>query len=408
MADTVCFLSGTRYRRPLEAVARQKFAALSFLGEIAVIAFSRDGRPHRFTEHASFYLLPSPSPPLARYLLMGVVGPPLLLLLVVRGVRVVVAQSPYEGAVAAIVKVIAGVFGTRVAVVVESHGDFEQSLFLQRRVALPSVYVPVMRRLAAFGLRHADVFRAVSDAAREQLAAWAPGTPIVRFPAWTDLDVFLDAGSADVFPDAGAAPARRAGQGVLFAGALIPRKGVHILLDAFALVARDVPETLLEIAGAAENPDYARDLQRQAERLGLAGRVRFLGPLPQDQLAGRMAAAEVFVLPSLSEGLPRVVYEAMACGRPVVGSRAGGIPELIEDGVTGFLVPPGDAASLADRIRWVITHPTEGAQMGQRGRAAAQALFSPEFFVREYGALFALARDARSATARAGGDHGES
>jgi glycosyltransferase involved in cell wall biosynthesis len=105
-----------------------------------------------------------------------------------------------------------------------------------------------------------------------------------------------------------------------------------------------------------------------------------------------MRQARVLVLPSLSEGLGRVVVEAMATATPVIGSSVGGIPEMVQEGVTGFLVVPGDAKSLADRLLWLLTHPEEAEAMGLRAREFARRLYSTEAYVRHYGELFAKAQ----------------
>ncbi len=136
----VCFLGGARYSQPLDATSEKKFRSLAALGQMFVIGFSTDAKPRHFTEHASFYLLPCLPVPLLRYLLMFTGGPILAMWCILRhDVRVLVAQSPYEGFAAAWAKLLARFFGRRVALVVESHGDFEVSLFLQRRVLLPAL-----------------------------------------------------------------------------------------------------------------------------------------------------------------------------------------------------------------------------------------------------------------------------
>ena len=99
------------------------------------------------------------------------------------------------------------------------------------------------------------------------------------------------------------------------------------------------------------------------------------------------------MLPSLSEGLGRVVWEAMASGLPVVASNVGGIPELVENGKTGFLVPPGDEEAFAKRILWLFENPAEALQMGARGRRAAKKLYSTEGYVEGYRALFLAAEN---------------
>jgi glycosyltransferase involved in cell wall biosynthesis len=97
-------------------------------------------------------------------------------------------------------------------------------------------------------------------------------------------------------------------------------------------------------------------------------------------------------LPSFSEGLGRVVVEAMATSTPVIGSRVGGIPEVIQDGVTGFLVPPGDEPALADKIRWVLEHPAETDTMGRNARIFAERFFSTQVYVRGYQQIFEAAQ----------------
>jgi glycosyltransferase involved in cell wall biosynthesis len=375
----VCFIGGARYSQPLDATSEKKWRLLSELGEMFVIGFSQDLRPRRFTQHAHFYLLPKFPMPVLRYLAMFTVGPALTLWLILRqGVRILVAQSPYEGFAAAVAKVLARLVGFQVVLIVENHGDFEVSLFLQRRVRCQNLYRWLMRRMARFALQHADLLRAVSNSTRKQLETWSPGKPIVQFPAWTDIEVFLKTGEDDGTRE----PV------ILFAGVLTPLKGIHHLLHAFAKVAQEFPEVRLEIVGRDENSEYAEELRQKVLRLGLNGRVSFVGEVPQVELANRMRRSRVFVLPSLSEGLGRVVVEAMATGTPVIGSHVGGIPEMVQEGLTGFLVPPGDEEALAERLRWVLKHPQEAKAMGHRAREFARSFFSLEAYLAGYRRLF--------------------
>jgi glycosyltransferase involved in cell wall biosynthesis len=384
MTTKVAFLGGARYSQPLDTTSEKKWRLLSELGEMFVIGFSQDLRPRRFTQHAHFYLLPKLPLPVLRYLAMFTVGSVLVFWLILRrGVRILVAQSPYEGFTAAGAKVLARLVGFQVVLIVESHGDFQVSLFLQRRVRCQNLYRWLMLRTARFAFQHADLLRAVSNSTRKQLETWSPGKPIVQFPAWTDIEVFLKAGEDDGTRE----PV------ILYAGVLTPLKGVHHLLHAFAKVAQEFPEVRLEIVGRDENPDYAKELHQEVFRLRLNGRVSFVGEVPQVELANRMHRSRVFVLPSLSEGLGRVVVEAMATGTPVIGSHVDGIPEIVQEGLTGFLVPPGDEEALAERLRWVLKHPQEAKAMGHRAREFARSFFSPEAYFAGYRRLFEMAEE---------------
>lgn len=392
MQTKVAFLGGARYLQPLNGTSEKKFRALKALGELFVIGFSQDWRPRRFTQHAHFYLFSGLPLPILRYVEMLILGPLLALWIIWRHrARILVTQSPYEGFAAALAKQIAQFLGCRVVLIVESHGDFEESLFLQRQVLFPGLYRRLMRGTANFSLRHADLLRAVSHSTCRQLQAWGPGKRLVQFPAWTDLEVFSEAGNGRRSPRA---------REIIYAGVLIPLKGVHFLLEAFASIAEEVPDARLWVIGRADSSAYARRLKAQAERLGLNGQVSFVDELSQRELAGHVSQCTVFVLPSLSEGLPRVVFEAMACGTPVIASNVSGIPEMVEEGATGFLVSPGDTKALAERILWLLTHPEEARAMGERARVFARGFFSTEAYTENYAQLFSeaerlLQQDAR-------------
>jgi glycosyltransferase involved in cell wall biosynthesis len=137
------------------------------------------------------------------------------------------------------------------------------------------------------------------------------------------------------------------GSVVLYIGNLVPVKGLEVLIDAFArLAGQGVAFTGLLIG---QGPLRSR-LEDQVARLGLLDRVKLLGPRPHDRLPDWFRAADLFVLPSYSEGVPVVLLEAAACGTPFVASRVGGIIEIAHLGPSR-LVPAGDAAALAEAIR---------------------------------------------------------
>jgi glycosyltransferase involved in cell wall biosynthesis len=167
---------------------------------------------------------------------------------------------------------------------------------------------------------------------------------------------------------------------ILFVGHLVPVKALDVLLKAWALLQSDPagPGTarLVLIGEGAERAA----LERLARELGIADRAAFLGPLPQPAVADWIVAADLLCLPSHAEGSPNVIVEALASGTPVVASRVGGIPDLVDDGTNGLLVAPGDpaalAAALASALRreWVparisssIAHLTWSA-LGRRNR----------------------------------------
>jgi glycosyltransferase involved in cell wall biosynthesis len=164
------------------------------------------------------------------------------------------------------------------------------------------------------------------------------------------------------------------------------------LVSAFARVANHFPFARLVIVGQEENRSYAAALRGQIKTLELNERVQFMGAMPQAEFAARLRRACVFVLPSVSEGLGRVVLEAMATSTPIIGSDVGGIPDMVKDGATGFLVSPGDENTLAEKLRWVLEHPEESQAMGRRARAFAERFFSTEAYIDSYQRIFAAAQ----------------
>lgn len=159
-------------------------------------------------------------------------------------------------------------------------------------------------------------------------------------------------------------------------GRLTPLKGHEVVLDAAArLLARGVPARFV-IAGALarEAPGHLDELRALSERLGIADRVDVISPF--DDLAALLSSLDVLVHASvLPDSLPTTVIESMALGKPVVAAALGGVPELVRDAETGILVPPGDAARLADAVADLIGAPERRAAVGRAAFDEASARF---------------------------------
>jgi starch synthase (maltosyl-transferring) len=167
---------------------------------------------------------------------------------------------------------------------------------------------------------------------------------------------------------------------VLTVARLDAQKGLPYLLDAAAAV----PDAVFAIAG--DGPERAM-LEARARTLGLEDRVRFLGH--RRDVPALLAASDVFVLPSLAEGLPLSVLEAMAVGIPVVATAIGGTDEVVHDGETGTLVAPGDADALADGIRKALTDRDRAHRLAAAGQAYVRRRHSAAAMVAEMSRLYA-------------------
>jgi glycosyltransferase involved in cell wall biosynthesis len=183
---------------------------------------------------------------------------------------------------------------------------------------------------------------------------------------------------------------------ILFLGLVGERKGVDVLLEALAQLAGEGLHPRLVIGGNGEVEAFAA----LAGRLGLAGQVEFLGWIGEDSVDACLRAADIFVLPSRAENQPVAILEAMARAVPVISSHVGAIPEQVMHGQTGLLVPPGDAAALAQAIRTLVSSPETRRAFGLAGRQRFLDNFSIASCSARFAALY------RSLAGRAPDAHG--
>jgi glycosyltransferase involved in cell wall biosynthesis len=176
-----------------------------------------------------------------------------------------------------------------------------------------------------------------------------------------------------LFFEPGPAPEPRR---LLLVGSLTPRKGIEIAIAAVARLLPDYPDLVLEIAGPVKDERYAERLRSQAEPLGAA--IRFSGPLTQAGVKQALARARALALTSFEEHAPMVVAEAMACSRPVVATRVGGLSGMVEPGVTGYLAPAGDVGMIAEGLRKLLADPEHAAQLGQNAARHARRRYHPQ------------------------------
>lgn len=258
------------------------------------------------------------------------------------------------------------------------------------------LHVPAVRRAVGVGIkvrnlfmRDADAFVAMSRAiAAECVAAGAPAQRVVRLPHGVDTRRFAPASGDE-------RRALRARQGlpesaivVTYTGRLLRGKGLESLIDAFATAAVQEPRAHLMVVGSGEGQTLSVEpaLKESARRRGLDGRITFTGRV--DDVAERLRASDVFVFPSEFEALGISLIEAAACGLPAVGARTGGIVDVIDDGASGLLVPPGETNALAAAIGALVADPERRQRMGRRAREIARDRFDLDDSVSRYSALF--------------------
>lgn len=217
----------------------------------------------------------------------------------------------------------------------------------------------------------------ISERQRQDIVerfAIAPACKVSVVPLGIDLEQYLRMDT----------PASSDGVAFGFAGRFVPIKDLETLIRAFATVADRVPDALLLLAGDGE---LRGGLEQLVASLQLADRVRFAGWF--DEPADLLGFVDVAVLSSRNEGTPLWLIEAMAAGRPVVSTAVGGVPDLVEDGETGLLVPASDVPRLAEAMQRMVAEPELRASMGARARAFAASRFGAQRLISDIDGLYA-------------------
>lgn len=159
---------------------------------------------------------------------------------------------------------------------------------------------------------------------------------------------------------------------LLFVGGSNPRKGIDLVIEAFAHVHRRHPQVSLDLLGGWD----WREQRETAARLGIGNQIRFHPYLPHEDMPAHYRRAFAFLAPTRAESFGIALAEAMACGVPVISTRAGAVPELIDDGVNGILVPVNDPLALAEAALELLDDPQKAEEMGRAGRRRVEQDFA--------------------------------
>jgi len=256
---------------------------------------------------------------------------------------------------------------TKKKLVVTLHGyDILTEPSVGYGIRLDPTYDKIVRRV----LKEADAVITASAATyKEALSAGAEKGKLYLIPNGVDVERFnpsLDGsiirkkhGIADKF--------------IVFAiRHHVPKNGLKYLINAIPMVKEKIPNVVCVIGGDGPLRPYH---ELFAKRLGVSDSVIFVGQIAQEELPSYYAACDVSVIPSVVEAFGLVTIEAMSCGKPVIGSKVGGIPDVIEDGVNGFLVEPKDPGAIAEKIIMLAERRGVARKMGRECRRTVEAKF---------------------------------
>jgi glycosyltransferase involved in cell wall biosynthesis len=282
-------------------------------------------------------------------------------------IDVIVCQSPLvDGFLGALLRLL-----TKRQLIVGIHGDWIESPFLYHDLPAKNLLRQIFIALGKFSLGRADKIRIISESTRNLAEKYARGQPLYKFPSFMVLDE-MDVNEQITIE-----------KKIVFVGWLYRLKGIQYLIQAFAALQRKYPDYVLVIAG--DGP-YSTDLKRLVQEMSVTN-VIFAGRLSPEEVRNEIRTCLCVVLPSLSEGLGRVLIEAAMMRKACIGSNIDGIPEVIKHNETGLLFEPADVVDLERQLGYLMSNPAIARSMGERGRASVEAAYSEKHYLDSYVAM---------------------
>ena len=355
----VLFIGATNYDFKKYDLSRleEKFLGLSRGVKPFILA---KGNPFHVKKwNTEFYLFPSNLLLWPFFLIIG------FWICLTKQIDTIVAQSPLiEGFTGSIIKRI-----LKKELIVEMHGDWIEGPFLSIKRSFAFLQRKLVPVLARVSFRNADKIRGVANCLIEEAKKVVSDKDYFLFPTFSDLNIFLNEKN------------KRFDNFILFVGHLEKVKGIKYLIRAFSEIEKEFPDFKLVIIGKGSE---RQNLELMANQLVVKDKIEFKGKLSLKETKDIMKNCYCLVLPSLSEGLPRVLMEAMALEKPIIGSRVAGIPDLIKDNENGFLFEKSNSNELVKKLRVLLNNRDLAIKMGQKGKKIIENKFSNEKYIENY------------------------
>ncbi|MCP6718278.1 MAG: glycosyltransferase family 4 protein [Patescibacteria group bacterium] len=354
----VLFLGVTNYDFKESSPLHLKAKFLGLSRDIEPYILAR-GRPfHKKIWNSEFYLLPYSIFWLFAFFIA-------FYICLNKKIDVIIAQSPLiEGLTGSILKNI-----FKKQLIVEIHGDWERGPFLSKKRRFEffqKKFIPVLARIS---FKNADKIRGVANYLIEEAKKIASDKRYFSFSTFTDLELFLNEKNT------------RYDKFILFVGQLEKVKGIDVLVKAFSEIEKEFFDFKLIIIGDGKE---RQNLKNLSSKLRIREKVEFRGKLSLEETKNIMKNCYFLVLPSLSEGLPRVLMEAMALKKPVMASNVGGIPEIVKNSENGFLFEKGNTKDLVEKMKILLKNKNLVEKIGVVGNRFVIEKFSNEKYIKSY------------------------
>ena len=370
----VLFIAPTTYQLPLTENLKKKFITLSEVCNVSVLAFA-NSKTFLNETYGNFYLNKKIKNRLINYFRIIQISIFTTHKIIKKeNIDIVCFQDPVSSFFSIL---FLKVRRAEVKIVVETHGDFIETLSLEKNLVLPRLYKKLFYIMAKYSIGKSNIIRAVSSSTEQQVLDIDSSKSVVRFPAWIDFKDFQNIEpkllSKDKF-------------NILFIGSVTDRKKPHMIIEAIQRI--NDKSYHLSIVGPAPNEKYFKELKDLIDKSDLQNQVSLIGPVDRESVKDYYSTSNLMILPSISEGLARVIFESQVAMCPVLVTDAPGMSDIVIDGQTGYVFESNNLDSLSLKIEYIKNNYEEASLVAKNAKGFILSNYSEDNFKFSFKKLF--------------------
>lgn len=370
----VLFIAPTTYQLPLTENLKKKFITLSEVCNVSVLAFA-NSKTFLNETYGNFYLNKKIKNRLINYFRIIQISIFTTHKIIKKeNIDIVCFQDPVSSFFSIL---FLKVRRAEVKIVVETHGDFIETLSLEKNLVLPRLYKKLFYIMAKYSIGKSNIIRAVSSSTEQQVLDIDSSKSVVRFPAWIDFKDFQN-----IEPK----PLSKDKFNILFIGSVTDRKKPHMIIEAIQRI--NDKSYNLSIVGPAPNEKYFKELKDLIDKSDLQNQVSLIGPVDRESVKDYYSSSNLMILPSISEGLARVIFESQVAMCPVLVTDAPGMSDIVIDGQTGYVFESNNLDSLSLKIEYIKNNYEEASLVAKNAKGFILSNYSEDNFKFSFKKLF--------------------
>ena len=370
----VLFIAPTTYQLPLTENLKKKFITLSEVCNVSVLAFA-NSKTFLNETYGNFYLNKKIKNRLINYFRIIQISIFTTHKIIKKeNIDIVCFQDPVSSFFSIL---FLKVRRAEVKIIVETHGDFIETLSLEKNLVLPRLYKKLFYIMAKYSIGKSNIIRAVSSSTEKQVLDIDSSKSVVRFPAWIDFKDFQN-----IEPK----PLSKDKFNILFIGSVTDRKKPHMIIEAIQRI--NDKSYHLSIVGPAPNEKYFKELKDLIDKSDLQNQVSLIGPVDRESVKDYYSSSNLMILPSISEGLARVIFESQVAMCPVLVTDAPGMSDIVIDGQTGYVFESNNLDSLSLKIEYINNNYDEASLVAKNAKGFILSNYSEDNFKFSFKKLF--------------------